>query len=721
MKKTARDYQDEIDLGALAKVIWAGKYLITLGAVVGFSVGLAIVANTDPTFRSDALLQLEEGRGALALPSSLASLSENDPRSVTEIEILRSRMVLSQAVASENLDWQVAGYRAPFLGTLFARHRVPFADMFLPDQYVRPGDSLTLEALTVPPSWVNRSITAIAGTDGAFTLRVPSGETIAGRVGEAITLQDVGFAITIGSIVSAPGRYFSIRQVDERTATDSLRSRLSVTERGRGSGILEVGMTGLDRQSTTRALNAILQAYLRQNISRSAAEAESSLAFIREQIPMAERNLREAEAALNVFRQEQVTIDLALETQAVLSQITRLEENLAELERNEDEIAQRYTSSHPTYRQLLDERARIEARLTELRDQVGAMPETQRQILNLTRNVELAQGIYTELLTRAQEVEVMRASTIGNVRIVDVADPARAPIAPRRSVILAIWLLLGALAASAGVLVRAWLRRGVQDAATLERLGLPVFATINYSREADTQGRRDDNPPLLALTATGDLTVEAIRSLRTSLYFGMLEAATPTLTITSSHPGAGKSFLAANLAVVAAQAGQRVILIDADMRRGQLRRYFNIPRDEAGLAEVLAGRVAVEQAVRPGPVDTLYTLTTGRYPPNPSELLMRRELSALIEWCSQNFDLAIFDAPPVLAVTDPVVLARATGSTLFVARHDLTTEAEIEASLNAFSTAGLRLSGAVLNGLDPRKATGGYGYGYRYEYKQRKE
>lgn len=723
MSATSSERDDEINLGALFGVLWRGKLWIALGAFLGVAAGAFNVANTDPTFRADALLQLEEGRASMALPSSLAAITEEDPRSVTEIEILRSRMVLAQAVASENLDWRIDGERAPIIGTMVARYWLPLLHSLVSERYARPGDVLMLDSLTVPPAWLNQSMQVVAGEEGRFVVTTPDGEELSGEVRVPLSAPDNGFSMIIGTLEAASGRVFAITQIDERRAMDDLRARLSVSERGRGSGILEVGLTGGDRSNTARALNAILQAYLRQNISRSAAEAESSLAFIREQLPSAERSLREAEAALNAFRQQQVTIDLTLETQTVLGQITRLENDLAALLRQEDEIAQRYTPSHPTYRQLLDERARLETRLAELRVQVGAMPETQRQVLNMARNVELAQGIYTELLTRAQEVEVVRASTIGNVRIVDGADPARQPIAPRKSMVLALSLLLGALAGLVAVMLRSWLRKGVPDTATLERLGLPVFATINYSKGADTQGQRKGQMSLLALTSTADLTIEAMRSLRTSLHFGMLDAQTPTLTITSSHPGAGKSFLAANLAAVTAEAGQRVLLIDADLRRGQLRRYFDVGRNTGGLAEVLAGDMQPEKAVLQGPLPNLFLLMTGRYPPNPSELLMRPELGDLISWCSDNFDLVIFDAPPILAVTDPVILSRRTGATIFVARHDLTAVAEVEASIKAMASAGLRFSGAVLNGFDPRKAKGGYGYGYgyRYEYKQRKE
>lgn len=714
--QTTQD-SDEIDLGQLFLTLWKGKAVIAATTAVGIAVGAFTIANTFPTFQADALLQLEEKTGSLSLPSSLSPMLESDPRSVTEIEILRSRMVLGRAVADQNLDWRVTPEVLPLVGTMFARYDLPVISSLIPSRYARPGDGLRLEQLVVPPDWVNAPLSLTVGEAGAFTLVLPDGTALEGQTGQQILHAAGSFTITVAELRAAPGRAFTISQIDEARALESLRERLSVTERGRSSGILEVRLTGPDREESARALNAVVQAYLRQNVNRSAAQAESSLQFIEEQLPIAEANLREAEAALNAFRQEQVTIDLSLETQTILGQITRTEEALAALDSEEAELRERYTEAHPVYRQLLDERARQQERLAELRNQVGALPETQRQILNLTSAVELAQRIYTELLTRSQEVSVLRASTIGNVRIVDTASAGTRPIAPRKTVILGLATLLGALGGIGIVLVQNWLRRGIRDSSDLEKLGLPVFATINYVKEADTSSRRHGTLPIHTLTHPDDLSTEAFRSLRTALHFGMLDARTPSVGITSSHPGAGKSFVAANLAVVAAQAGQRVCLIDADLRRGHLRRYFNVPKDEPGLAEVLARDIPADQALIGGPVDNLWFISTGRYPPNPSELLMRAELSELVEWCAAHFDLTIFDMPPVLAVTDPVILARTIGTSLFVARHDVSLIGEVDASLKTFAAAGVRLSGAILNGFDPRKAGPGYGYGYGYGYR----
>lgn len=699
---------DEIDLLELFGTLWRGKLWIALVTALGLLASGFYILNTPPTYQADALIQLEEKSGALALPSSLASLMSEEPRSATEIEIIKSRMVLGQGVERSHFDWRVEPLRVPLVGTLLSRFRLAGLDGLIPARFARPGESLKLANLALPPRWQGREEVALTVTgQGSFTLALPDGRVLEGRVGAPVTDEESGLTLTVAEITAEPGRVFLIRQLDMLGAIDELREeRLSVSERGRGSGILEARLTGPDRARNVEVLNAIMTAYVEQNVLRSAAEAEKSLAFIRSQLPVALLALRRAEAALDDFRERNATVGTG--TEALSEEINRLEDELGAL----DDAA-------------AEERARLEARLAELKAELGARHKAERELASLTRNVDLAQRAYVELLTRAKDVEMLKASAIGNVRIIDEPAATPEPVAPKVPLVLALGMLLGGMLGSGGVLVRNWLRHGVRDAADIERMGLPVFATVNYSRKGDTGGARRGRLPVVALTDPHELAVEGIRSLRTSLHFGMLDAPTPTVTITSPHPAAGKSFIAANLAVVAAQAGQRVCLIDADLRRGYLRRFFDAPQDQLGLTEILAGDARPEETLIAGPVEGLSIIETGRYPPNPSELLMRPTLAELVEWCAQNYDLAIFDAPPVLAVTDPVILGRATGATLLVARHDVTPLQEAEAAIRAFETAGVPLTGAVLSGFDPRKARNrygyGYGYGYRYAYGKRTE
>lgn len=711
---------DEIDIGLLLARLWAGRLWIILFTALAATGGLIVALGTPPTYRADAVLQLEEKKAQLALPAALTDLTSTDPRSVTEIEILKSRMVLGQAVADAHVDWIVTPKRLPMMLNALAYAGFALPENQLLTQFVRRGETVRLDLLEVPARWIGETFTLTTGVDGRFALKLPDGGVREGVVDETLSEANLGFALRIGAISAAPGRVFQIRHISENSAIRALRGRLVVAERGRQSGVLEISLTGPDLESTERTLNAITQAYLRQNISRSAAEAESSLAFVQSQIPEAEAKIRAAEAALNDYRQQQQAIDLGFEGQSLLTQISGLEDQLQQLVGEEETLSERYTPNHPAYQQLLSARTRLEDRLEGLRKEVGNLPETQREVLNLTRDFELAQGVYLELLNRAQELQVMRASTIGNVRIIDSAATDERAVAPRRSRILALSLVLGAFSGIGFLLLRHALRKGVQSAEDLTSLGLPVFATLNQSKRAANSRKRTGSLPILALTHSDDLTVEGFRSLRTSLHFAMLDASSRSLTLTSAAPEAGKSFTSVNLAVVAAQAGQRVCVIDADLRRGHLRRYFDVPKGQAGLADYLAGQASLDDIIIQGPIPGLGFISTGRYPPNPSELLMRSRFKDLVRELDRRFDLSIFDSPPVLAVTDPIIIGNATGATIAVVRFDVTRANEIEAVQMQLEQGGGKLSGAILNGFDPRRVQAGYSYGYSYRYEYRR-
>ncbi|MFC2970586.1 CpsD/CapB family tyrosine-protein kinase, partial [Acidimangrovimonas pyrenivorans] len=301
---------------------------------------------------------------------------------------------------------------------------------------------------------------------------------------------------------------------------------------------------------------------------------------------------------------------------------------------------------------------------------------------------------------------------------------APAPVAPRKGRTLGLALLVGLVLGAGLVLLRRALRRGIRGAQEIEQLGLPVFATIPYAPDAANLRNRRGLLPILALTRPDDVAVEALRSLRTALHFGMLDAETSTVLLTSAAPAAGKSFTALNLAIVAAQAGQKVCLVDADLRRGYIRRFLGRAKETPGLSEYLADEKGLDEILFDGPVDNLSVILTGRFPPNPSEILMRAEFEQLVRELDRRFDLVLIDAAPTLAVTDPVVIGRYTGARIVVARHMETMAPELEAVRHAFEAAGTKLTGAILNGYKVSEASK-YGnaysyYNYRYAYKSDK-
>jgi len=722
-----RQASDDVDVGRLIAIVWAGRGVITAWTLAALAIAVFLTIAMPPTYRADATVQLEQRGGSLTLPDGLEDLVSNDPRTDAEIEILTSRMVLSRVVAELNLDWRTTPARLPLIGSIMQRYRLPIPDAGFLRRYARPGESIELRGLRVPPRWIGVPIRLIVLDRHRYRIMTPDGHEHDGKVGQPLMVGEAGLLIRIGRIDAPSGRRYELVQEADLATIIALRRSLGVREKGRDTGILRLTYESRNMRQAERVLNGVTEAYLDQNIARSAAEVENSLAFIEKQLPNARAELRTAEAALNDYRQRQKSVDISFETESLLTQITRLEAELRALRAREDEVSERYTKSHPVYQQLLTRMKRLRTRLSEVRRDVDNLPETQREVVNLNRAVQLKQEIYTQLQTRAQEVRVLRASTVGNVRILDTAQTAPDPIAPRRPLILGLSVVLGIFLGICVVLGRHWLRRGVQGSDELEAVGLPVFATINFTpgaTEAEAEAETSHGTPgLLALAQPASIAAEAFRSLRTSLHFGMLDAETRSLAITSAAPNAGKSFVAANLGVITAQAGQSVCLVDADLRQGRLRRLFGLGRDTPGLSEYLSGEIDLEEAVTETGVPGLHVITTGRYPPNPSELLMRPRLRELVTRLNGVCDLSIVDCPPVLAVTDPVIVGRATGATIAVVRHDITPIAEIGAMQRALEGAGIRLSGAILNAFDPRRVTGmpgdGYTQYYRYEYRAR--
>ena len=191
-----------------------------------------------------------------------------------------------------------------------------------------------------------------------------------------------------------------------------------------------------------------------------------------------------------------------------------------------------------------------------------------------------------------------------------------------------------------------------------------------------------------------------------------MEARNNVLMISGASPNAGKTFISSNLAAIIAQAGQKVLLIDMDMRKGYTHKLFNLNNDN-GLSDILSGRTEIQNAIKNVSVAGIDYISRGISPPNPAELLMHHRLGGLIDWASQNYDIVILDTPPILAVTDAAIIGHYAGTTLLIARFEENTVKEIEVSFKRFEQSGVIVKGCILNGV-VRKASSYYGYGYNH-------
>ncbi|WNN46590.1 tyrosine-protein kinase Wzc [Winslowiella toletana] len=708
------DVHNEVDLGHLLGSILDYKWLIL--AITSFFTVIGVIYSifATPIYQANALVQVESSVGS-QLVKNLDSLLPDKPQSAAEIELLQSRMVLGKTVEDLHLDISVSQDYFPLFGKGWARLTG------------EKSGELAISRFTVPDALQNTPFTLEVGESNHFTLKSDGDVVMSGELGK-LTQKD-GIALLLSDIQAAPGTSFTVIKSPSLLVMNRIKSNLLIEDSGKDTGVLNLTYTGPDPVEIRKTLDGITQNYLLQNVERKSAEAEKSLQFLQVQVPKVRGELDAAENKLNQFRQENDSVDLSLEAKSVLDSVVNIDAQLNQLTFREAEISKLYTKEHPAYRTLLEKRQTLEDEKTNLNKKISNLPKTQQEIVRLTRDVQSGQEVYMQLLNKQQELNISKASTVGNVRIVDRAVTLPGLVQPKKAIIIIASLLLGLIVSILVVIIKTVLHRGIENPAELEEAGINVYSSVplsEWQQKKDRAGQLNSKKAknrasdLLALSNPTDLAVEAMRSLRTSLHFAMLEAKNNILMISGASPSIGKTFVSTNLSVLVAQTNKKVLFIDGDLRKGYTHALLGLD-NKVGLSELLSDQSKIEDAVQPSGVENLDIMTRGQVPPNPSELLMNSRFAAMLEWASKNYDLVIVDTPPILAVTDAAIIGRHIGTALMVARFGVNTLKEIEVSINRFEQNGIEVKGLILNSVFKKAASyyGSYGY-YEYEYKSEK-
>ena len=727
-KQTFAARDEDIDLRAMLGTLLDNKWLIASITIVFLLISVLYSVLATPIYQASASVQVEQKAQTLPGMSDLTeTLGISTSQAVTEIQLLTSRKVIGQAVENLKLDIEAHPKRFPLIGSFLARQFVGdhpgevAAPVFGLSRYDWGGSQLDVYQLDVPADLLDEKLTLIAGDHGTYTLQDPDGNVlVSGHVGQTVTANGVNMQVR--GLQANPGTRFRIVRHSHMDTIAVLQKKIDAEEQGKDSGIIQLTYNNIDPILATNLLDQVTNLYVRQNVDRSAAEAANSLQFVREQLPKVKQELEHATQALNTFQLKERSVDLSMQTQSLLDQNVSIDTNLDQLRMQMAEVQRHYTSEHPEYRALQQQIGQLQSEKGALEHKIGQLPNTQQELLKLNRDVTVTGQTYTSLLNQAQQLDIARAGTVGNVRVIDQSAVNLAkPWWPRALWVIPGGAMLGFLAALGFIYMRQLLSRGVEDPVAIERLGLPVYVSIPLSdmqRKAAAMrlGYRhtSNHQHLLALNAPADLATEALRSLRTSLHFARMETKNNVLMISSASPGAGKSFVASNLAVVMAQAGQRVLLIDADMRKGLLHRMIG-GRPENGLSELISGQVQISDVIRPvNGVGELMFIPRGKIPPNPSELLMHANFNTLLETLRPRYDLIIIDTPPVLAVTDAAVIGNHVGTSLLVVRFGINQVREIALAKQRLEQNRVPIKGAIFN-LVEKRAAGYYAYAY-YAY-----
>lgn len=710
----ATPHDNEIDLIQLLAEMFDHRVMIACITLL-FTVCAGIYAySVTPIYQADALVQIEAKQDNSLLKSLSQFGTDLSPDVAPELLLLKSRMILGETVDKLGLTYSVKRRMLPVIGPLLERGR-------------KAGE-LTIGALTLPLLEDKpQELLLTVQEQGRYHLE---GKTLEadGVVGK--TLVKGGVTLLVTSLSAAPGTRFALKTVTKLEAINALQRRLIVSESAKQSGIISLTLTGEDPDKIAVVLNTIAENYLSQNIARQEAKDTRSLTFLQDQLPKIRRELDEAEARLNAYREQRDSVDLSLEAKTVLDQVVNVENQLNELTFREAEVSQLFKKDHPTYRALREKKQTLEQERTRLNNRVSSMPSTQQEILRLSRDVESGRTIYLQLLTRQQELNISRSSTIGNVRIIDPAVTQPGPVKPHKVIIIVLGMLVGLMLSAGTVLVRSAFKRGITSSEQLEAQGMPLLATLPRSvwlwKKTHLRRRtlfashwkhRTSNVPFLPVDRPADIFVEAVRGLRTSLHFTMMNAVNRIVVISGPSQDCGKTLVSTSLASIAAQAGQRVLFIDADMRKGYVHNIFKL-NNQHGLSSVLGGSIEWQDAIQRFEKGGFDVLTCGSQPSHPVKLLMNERFQTVMSRIDKEYDIVIVDTPPVLAVTDALLVARAAATTLLVARFGKTSVKEIENCRKRLQQMGVQVEGAILNDIVKSAAFyyhSGYSH-YNYGY-----
>ena len=706
---------DEIDLRQLWDVLSFNKYKIIASGSVGLLLAMVYLIVTSPVYEANALVQVEADKQNQILGDMQSLLGGASTKSDAEINLARSRMVLGRTVENLKTDEVITYKTLPVIG-LFSQPEV------------KASSALGVNVFSVTPDYENEIFILTYHGGDKYTILVPEVKkkaaiAIDGEVGKLISYN--GILLNVKNIKSASGQNFQLIKQSKLKAIEEIKNNLSIGDVGKDTGILAFNFVGTDKEKIQIVLNSVVRNYEHQDKEFGVLSAGRSLDFIEKQLPVIKASLRESEDKLNEFRHKNATLDLSLEAQSVMQNLTKIESELTSIDTKEAEVSELFTKDHPSYQALIEKKKVLQKAKDDLVKRVAAMPQLQQDVIRLTRDVEIEQQVYMQLLNKQQEFSIMKASNAGNVRIVDTAVTLEEPIKPKKPLILLLLTMGFAAIATLYFIIKSLFNRGVNGTEAFDQIGVDILASIPLSlvqknkaglfvKTNKKKNARTDF--LLAQNLPTDPAVEAIRALRTSVYFTLMDAKNNVLMVSGATSSVGKSFVSTNLAVVMAQSAKKVLLVDSDMRKGYVHEMLHQPIG-SGLSDVLSGVMSFNEAIRTTEIEGLDFVSRGEVPVNPAELLMKANLETLLAEVSGRYDYVILDAPPIMAVTDAAILGQQAGTTIIVARYGLTTEQDIENCVVRFANSNVVVKGAILNGVE-KSANNYYAYeAYNSYYK----
>lgn len=674
-------------------LLWNKKWFVLGFVLLTALLGSLYAMWVRPQFTSDVLLQVNvkgsSSKATKAMGEMGAVLDLASPADA-EIELIKSRMVLSYVTSAEHLHLNAVPYG--FWNRL--SHQEGRMDV----------DSLHIPQKIRSEKWI-----AVAKDEGRYFLVAPNGKVVLeGEVGKihAIRYDDDSLVVRINYMDAKQGQKFKLIQGSLLKAERALMNSLKVFEKGKQTGIIAIRYSHRYPDRAASILNTIAKTYLRQNVEMRSAEAEKTLEFLESQLPGVKAKLDSAEKILADYRYSIGSVDIGGETKAHLDKEGQLQRQIMQLEQERQSALRLFKEEHPNVQTIVKQQSKLRAELAQLKKNAEKMPLTQQEVNRLQEEVAVNNEVYTNMLNNIQQLRVVRAGEVGNVRIVDFAQIEQSQTKPNKTRIMMASIVVGFILGALFVFVMRLLKNGVRSASEIEReTGLSVFAKIPQSANKMLRGHRHLHHGLpFVLQECDDAVCEAFRALQTALAFLMPNPEHSVILVMGLIPGAGKSFVSLNLAATMAASGKKVLLIDADMRRGVIHSGCKF-----GLADVLLGLATLDTAAVSKYEDNLFVMNAGKTKLAACELLRGDAMDRLLKEARQKYDLVIVDTPPLNLVTDTELICPLVDYSLYVLHYGRHSMEEIKETIERVKRYSDKPGAIVMNHCE--REPGRYGYG----------
>lgn len=690
--------KEETDLMEFVKELVRNWMIMVPCLILSGIIGVFVALWIRPVYEVDALLQIESknSKGSSMMGGLSAMFATTSPAE-TEMELIKSRQVMGSAVEKMRLD--LSADPQNFLDRLMHREgRLELSNFDVPWEYL-PKDEQELPWTVVTKD-----------TLGNFDLYDHNDVLVlSGEPGHTYHFAYAGDSASFGIFraIVREGQKFKVTRSKRLDAINGFRNAFDVKEKGKKTGILEFSYQDVYPDRAVEVLNEVASSYLRQNVEERNAEAQKTLEFLEKQLPDVKAQMDSSLMNLNTYRNRVGSVDINAETQLVLQRRMKLQQDILALQQRKQEAIRLFHSEHPTVKTLEDQEDALRRELAGTASQVKKLPATQQEVLKLQNEVELSKVMYTSMLNNIQQLRLVSAGEVGSVRVIDFAEQVTKPTKPKKKMILCVALFIGFLFGASIVSIKSKFSSGVKSASFIEKeTGFTVYAKVPKGNPKGTKGTRP-----LAVVEPDDVAVESLRALRSSLEFSMMDEGGSVVGVSGLIPGVGKSFISVNLAALFAGLGKKVLLIDADLRKGRLHKEFGIKRGN-GLSQVLLRETEADKVIMPTEVENLFVMPCGNVPANPAELLGSRFYAELIEGFKSAYDLVIVDTPPIMLVTDAALACRVAAQIVMVIEYNKHSIDAIKDGMAQILKGNSQAHASIVINKYEHSRTEGYGYKY---------